>query len=67
MVLTIAEVRAVLGQSWSARRVRRWLDRAGVLERRHGTIVVATERLAIEFPEIYQQILTFQDAEDDDE
>lgn len=65
---TIAQVRRAIGMEWSARRVRRWLWRAGALEKRHGVVVTTPERLASSFPEVYRRLLeNAQDAEDDDE
>jgi len=54
---TIAQVRNAIGADWSARRVRRWLWRAGALERRHGIVVTTPERLASAFPEVYRRLL----------
>lgn len=53
----VAQIKAVLGSRWSLRRTRRWLHRAGVLERRHGVLVTTAERLHAEFPEIYQRLI----------
>lgn len=53
----VAQIKAVLGPRWSLRRTRRWLHRAGVLERRHGVLVTTAERLHAEFPEIYARLL----------
>jgi hypothetical protein len=53
----VAQIKAVLGPRWSLRRTRRWLHRAGVLERRHGVLVTTAERLHAEFPEIYQRLI----------
>lgn len=61
---TVGQVRRAIGMDWSARRVRRWLDRAGALERRFGTVVTTAERLAVAFPEVYRRLI---ELEDDDE
>lgn len=44
------------------REMRDWLRRAGLLEWRHGKLVVTAERVACEFPEAYRRLL----AEDDE-
>lgn len=54
---TIRQVQRALGSEWSARRIRRWLARAGVLERRFGIVVTTPERLATAFPELYRRLL----------
>jgi hypothetical protein len=54
---TPAQLRPLFGRGWSTRRVRRWLERAGVLENRHGTVVTTAERLAASFPEVYRRLL----------
>lgn len=43
------------------REMRDWLHRAGLLELRHGKLIVTAERVACEFPEAYRRLL----AEDD--
>ncbi len=61
---TVKQVQRASGMDhWSARRIRRWLDRAGALERRFGTVVTTPERLATAFPEIYRRLL---ESDDDD-
>lgn len=54
-LFTISDVQAMLGPRFSGRRTRRWLDRAGLTERRHGTIIVSTDRLFTEFPELFRE------------
>jgi hypothetical protein len=54
---TPSQLRPFFGKGWSTRRVRRWLDRAGVLEMRHGTPITTAERLATAFPELYRRLL----------
>jgi len=44
------------------REMRDWLHKAGLLEWRHGKLVVTAERVACEFPEAYRRLL----AEDDE-
>jgi hypothetical protein len=53
---TPADLRKHFGRGWTTERVRRWLKRAGVLEKRHGTLVTTGERLASAFPEIYRRL-----------
>ena len=64
--LTVRQVQNALGRGWSLRSVRRWLHRAGALERRYGTLVVSPEQLIVTFPEVFRRILEEQDAEDDE-
>lgn len=65
---TIKQVQRAAGmEQWSSRRIRRWLGRAGALERRYGTVVTTPERLAIAFPEIYRRLLEADDDEEEDE
>lgn len=54
---TPAHLKPYFGKGWSTRRVRRWLERAGVLEDRHGTQVTTSERLASAFPEVYRRMV----------
>jgi hypothetical protein len=54
---TVPEVARLLGRGWSTRRTRDWLQRAGVLEDRHGTLVTTAERLAASFPEVYRRLV----------
>lgn len=53
---TIAELRRHFGRGWSTQRVRRWLKREGVLEKRGRLFVATSERLAAAFPEVYRRI-----------
>lgn len=53
---TVPQIQKLLGRGWTTRRTRRWLDRAGVLERRHGIVVTTGERLAASFPELYRRL-----------
>lgn len=53
---TPAQLKPLFGKGWTTRRVRRWLERAGVLEDRHGTICTTAERLAAAFPELYRRL-----------
>lgn len=46
------------------REMRDWLHRAGLLERRHGKLVVTAERVACEFPEAYRRLLEQDDGND---
>jgi hypothetical protein len=46
------------------REMRDWLHRAGLLERRHGKLVVTAERVACEFPEAYRRLLAADDGND---
>lgn len=64
--ITVGQVRAALGERWSPRKVRRWLERAGVLERRFGVLVTTPERLATAFPEIYRRLIAQQPDNEDD-
>ncbi|HET9954151.1 MAG TPA: hypothetical protein VFQ61_06590 [Polyangiaceae bacterium] len=64
---TIKDVQQAIGPSWSQRRVRRWLSRAGALERRYGTVVTTPERLASSFPEVYQRLLRSDEDDDRDD
>jgi len=57
MFYTVRDVQRAIGGSWSARRVRRWLDRAGALERRFGTVVTTPELLSVSFPEIFRRLV----------
>lgn len=54
---TAAMLKPYFGRGWTTRRIRRWLDRAGVLEDRHGTTVTTAERLASAFPEVYRRLV----------
>lgn len=54
---TVPQISKLLGRGWTTRRTRRWLDRAGVLERRHGVVITTGERLAASFPEIYRRLV----------
>jgi hypothetical protein len=54
---TVPEVVAALGGAWSARRVRRWLQRGHACEKLHGTIVIPVNALAHNFPELYRALL----------
>ena len=55
LYFTVPQIAKVMG--WEVRRARRWLHRAKVLEKRHGTLVTTAERLASEFPETYRRLL----------
>jgi hypothetical protein len=52
---TPADIARAMG--WSTLRVRRWLKRAGILERRHGTLITTPERLHAEFPEVWHRLI----------
>ena len=49
------------------REMRDWLRRAGLLERRHGKLVVTAERVACEFPEAYRRLLEQDNANDEND
>jgi hypothetical protein len=55
LYFTVADIAKAIG--WPLRKTRRWLYRAGVIESRHGTLIVTAERLQCEFPEAYQRIV----------
>ena len=66
---TIGDICDALGARWSARRVRRWLGRAGILERRFGVVITTPERLLEAFPELYRALIGREisaDLDDDD-
>lgn len=58
---TVPQIQKLLGRGWTTQRTRRWLDRAGVLERRHGTVMTTGERLASAFPELYRRLVMGDD------
>lgn len=58
---TVPQIRKLLGRGWTTQRTRRWLDRAGVLERRHGVVLTTGERLASAFPELYRRLVMSDD------
>lgn len=62
--ITIPQIQEVVGDGFSTRRLRRWLDRAGVLERRYGTVVTTPERLAVAFPEVYRGLVQGEDIDE---
>jgi hypothetical protein len=61
---TMRDVQRAVGGEWSQRRIRRWLARAGALERRYGTVVTTPQLLATSFPEIYQRLIEDEDEEE---
>lgn len=63
--LSVKDIARALG--WSPRRTRAWLWRAGVLERRFGTVVTTPERIASAFPEVYRRLLDEQPEDLDDD
>lgn len=52
-----AEIARVLGPKWSARRVRRWLQRRGAATKIGGRWYTTRAKLRSAFPEVYEELL----------